>query len=1107
MAGSKDDGQEQQDERTPLLNKNKKKDSDAQSQRSSSSRASGESSESQSVHSVSNLGDFEIQPSTLAKAVEEKDVQIILKEIGEEGSSDKSKPQETLCQALQSDYKKGLAQDQTSEEGAEERIRIYGRNKLPEKELQSFFAFLWDAFKDKVLIILTIAAAVSFALGMYQDFGPQHDPEEPRVNWVEGVAIMTAIVIVTVTSSVNDYSKERQFKALSETKEIPNVNVLRDGKKYKTIKSTDVLVGDIVHVTAGDILTCDGIILNMQKELKVDESDATGESDAISKTSVEQSNASGGSQSSSGNQDEGQHETGSSSSHKKDKNDASDKSDPVLLSGSKVLEGEGHFLVVAVGQSSFQGKIFMSLRSSQPDQTRMQKQLAALAEQIAKLASIAGGLLLFCLFLRNFIELKTKPDRTPAEKGQGFIQSFVIAVTLVVVAVPEGLPLAVTLALAFATNRMTSHNLLVRVFEACETMSNANVVVTDKTGTLTANEMRVVEGTIAGVAFNLRSKDSQQDNNNKTDDNSDDEDADTSNLMDDKDVKSTEELIELFKKNEKIRDIFAESVAINSTAFEEGHEENQKDSDKGKGNKKGNSKQKKQDKKSKQGNGENGHDDQSQGEEHDDGPKFVGNKTESALLRMLEVDLADVRKRPFQEIRESAETVLLLPFSSDRKAMATVVRLPGNGSKYRVYVKGAAEVVAGLCTKRAKLESGGDEEKDDIDQDQIQKLVDSYAKRALRAIAMAYKDLDEWPPKDAGKDSDGKVSYDDIAKDLTLLAIPGIEDPLREGVSKAVENCHVAGVNVKMCTGDNLLTAKAIAKQCGIYKGGEAISGSDWRKLSDEEKREKAPKIEVMARSLPQDKETLVQALSDGGKIVGVTDDGTNDALALKKADVGFSMGIAGTEVAKEASDVIIMDDNFASLVGAISWGRCVSDAVRKFLQFQLAVNTTAIVITFVSSVTGGDENSIMNAVQLLWVNLIMDTFAALALATDPADDSLLKRKPEPRETPIITVSMTKMIIVQAIYQITITLTLHFVGPKILKPITKGRQPSSPVRHPGVQCICLVPDLQYDQLPAAGQPLQYLRWSPPQPLALRHLSSDDRRPDPHSLLRRSSFRH
>jgi Ca2+-transporting ATPase len=317
--------------------------------------------------------------------------------------------------------------------------------------------------------------------------------------------------------------------------------------------------------------------------------------------------------------------------------------------------------------------------------------------------------------------------------------------------------------------------------------------------------MRVVEGTIAGVAFNLRSKDSQQDDNNKPD-NSDDEDADTSNLVDDSDVKSTEELIELFKKNEKIRDIFAESVAINSTAFEDGQEEDKKD----KYGKNGQKDKKDKKKKDKSSNGENGHNDQSDENKDDDGPKFVGNKTESALLRMLEVDLADVRKQPFSKIRENADTVLLLPFSSDRKAMATVVKLSGEENKHRVYVKGAAEVVAGLCTKRAKLESGSDEETDDIDQEQIQKLVDGYAKRALRTIAMAYKDLDEWPPKDAGNngEGDGKVSFDDIAKDLILLAIPGIEDPLREGVSKAVENCHIAGVSVKMCTGDNLLTAK-----------------------------------------------------------------------------------------------------------------------------------------------------------------------------------------------------------------------------------------------------------------------------------------------------------
>lgn len=479
-----------------------------------------------------------------------------------------------------------------------------------------------------------------------------------------------------------------------------------------------------------------------------------------------------------------------------------------------------------------------------------------------------------------------------------------------------GLPLAVTLALAFATNRMTQHNLLVRVFEACETMSNANVIVTDKTGTLTANEMRVVEGTIAGVPFSLRDKSSQQEGES---------DEDTGQADGDK-VKDLDELKELLKKNEELFAILADSIAINSTAFEQ-DDDQKDDGDENEANGNGDKKDKKKSKKSKGKDdkkkaGQNGdarHSNQD-GNESSKEPKFVGNKTESALLRLLEWDLKELKDKSYADIREEAETVTLFPFSSERKAMATAVKLK-EGGKYRLFVKGAAEAVLDLCVDRAKLDSGGTEEKDKLDEKgkkEVSKLIEQYAARSLRTIAMAYRDYEEWPPLGAGKaedgDDEGKVKYDDVAKDLTLLAIPGIEDPLREGVSEAVEKCHNAGVDVKMCTGDNILTAKAIGKQCDIYDEDNddaiVISGADWRKLSDEEKREQAPKISVMARSLPQDKQTLVKALQDVGMIVGVTGDGTNDALALKDGDVGFSMGQTGTEVAKEASDVVIMDDN-----------------------------------------------------------------------------------------------------------------------------------------------------------------------------------------------------
>jgi Ca2+-transporting ATPase len=277
------------------------------------------------------------------------------------------------------------------------------------------------------------------------------------------------------------------------------------------------------------------------------------------------------------------------------------------------------------------------------------------------------------------------------------------------------------------------------------------------------------------------------------------------------------------------------------------------------------------------------------------------------------------------------------------------------------------------------------------------------------------------------------VPYEDLYQDLTLVAITGIEDPLRPGVAEAVEMCRKAGVSVKMCTGDNVLTARSIASQCGIYTpGGIIMEGPVFRGLDEKDRVDVVPRLQVLARSSPEDKKVLVETLKSLGETVGVTGDGTNDGPALKTANVGFSMGIAGTEVAKEASDIILMDDNFASIVKAIMWGRCVNDAVRKFLQFQVSTNITAVIITFVSAIASGEEASVLSAVQLLWINIIMDTFAALALATDPASPALLDRKPDSLAAPLFSVHMIKMIIGQSLYQVVVTLVFHFHGHRIL---------------------------------------------------------------------------
>ncbi|KAK7033038.1 calcium-transporting ATPase [Favolaschia claudopus] len=838
------------------------------------------------------------------------------------------------------------------------RRRVYGENALPRRKTKSLLSLMYAALKDKVLVLLSIAAVVSLALGLFQDFGTTRDPLEPPVDWVEGVAIMIAILIVVVVGSVNDWQKERQFQVLNEKKEERGVKVIRGGVET-VIDIKQVLVGDIALLEPGEIVPCDGIFLGGHN-VKCDESGATGETDALKKAPYEECISLRG--------EETEHPT-----------------DCFILSGSKVLEGVGKYVVVAVGTKSFNGRIMIALRGD-ADNTPLQIKLNSLAELIAKLGSAAGLILFVALLIRFFVQLGTNnPVRTANQKGIAFVNILIIAVTLIVVAVPEGLPLAVTLALAFATKRMTYEKLLVRILGSCETMANASVVCTDKTGTLTQNEMTVVAGSIGIYAKFVRN---YQDN------------ATRSNANEPGPRKHVNDFsLDLSQLNTvlspQLQELFNEAIAVNSTAFQD------KDPETGE-------------------------------------TVFIGSKTETALLMFA----LELQWRDFRATRDGATVVQMIPFSSDRKAMGVVVRTPKG--KYRLYLKGASEILSKKCARHVVVHKDGagsgdgdaEIETTDIDElanDNISRTTIFYANQMLRTIALCYRDLESWPPQGAVRDHNHEVAYEDLAQDLTLIGIVGIEDPLRPGVVEAVKKCQKAGVAIKMCTGDNVLTARSIATQCGIFSpGGVIMEGPVFRQLSMEEKIEIVPRLQVLARSSPKDKEVLVETLKHIGEIVGVTGDGTNDGPALKTAHVGFSMGIAGTEVAKEASDIILMDDNFASIVKAIMWGRCVNDSVRKFLQFQVSTNVTAVVITFVTAVASNEEASVLSAVQLLWINIIMDTFAALALATDPATESLLDRKPDKKSAPLFSTDMYKQIMFQSIYQITVTLIFHFLGHRIL---------------------------------------------------------------------------
>ncbi|KAG0278399.1 hypothetical protein BGZ95_004093 [Linnemannia exigua] len=824
---------------------------------------------------------------------------------------------EQICKALRVDPKLGLHSDEvlgssSPIEGASlgkadqpkfvARSEAFGRNVLPTVESASFFSLVKQAYDDRTLILLSIAAFVSLGVSIYEDYGPHHDPDEPRVGWVEGVAILAAVAAVVFTNAINDYQKERQFRKLNAKKDDRCVKLLRDGREQE-INVKEVQVGDVLLMEPGDLLAVDGIILKSHN-ITCDESSATGESDALKKDTQERC---------------------------------------YVISGSKVLDGSGSMLVTAVGTNSFFGKTMMAMREATPDETPLQVKLDHLAEAIAKLGMAAAVAMLFTLIVKYFVQIALSGQDMP-DGGQIFsdmVKIVIQAITIVVVAVPEGLPMAVTLALAYATTQMLKDNNLVRVLSACETMGNATTVCSDKTGTLTQNRMTVVEGTLSLLSFTNM-------DGGKT---------------------------WIKEAKESVSQIIIESIALNSSAFEDKDE---------KGN-----------------------------------LAFVGSKTESALLGFIKSVGAS-----YSTLRADIKVVKVYPFSSAKKTMSCVVKSPQGKEPYRIYVKGASEIVLRSCTHYVDSE-GETKVLDEQARAKFDQIISQYADKALRTIALSYRDVSS---------SEFKTYNDEDSPNVKLvcLGVVGIQDPLRPGVVESVRDFAKAGVTVRMITGDNLQTARAIAKNAGILlQGGLAMTGPEFRALSKAQQTEAVKRLQVLARSSPTDKTIVVRRLQELGEIVAVTGDGTNDGPALKMADVGFSMGITGTEVAKEASAIVLMDDNFSSILKSLMWGRAVNDSVRKFLQFQLTVNITAVVLSFISAVASDDNQSVLSAVQLLWVNLIMDTLAALALATEPPSPDVLKRLPTSKEAPLINFNMWKMILGQALFQIAINLALLKYGAQL----------------------------------------------------------------------------
>lgn len=782
------------------------------------------------------------------------------------------------------------------------RRNAFGANTYPQKKGRSFFVFLWEACQDLTLVILIVAAVISLVLGI--------KTEGLEEGWYDGGSIAFAVILVIIVTAISDYKQSLQFQNLNEEKRNIHLEVIRGGRRVE-ISIFDIVVGDLVPLKIGDQVPADGIFISGHS-LYVDESSLTGESKIAHK----------------------------------------DQKIPFFMSGCKVADGYGTMLVTAVGINTEWGLLMASISEDNGEETPLQVRLNGAATLIGIVGLTVASLVLVVLLVRYFTGHSQNSDGSVQfVKGQtsvkdaidGAVKILTVAVTIVVVAVPEGLPLAVTLTLAYSMRKMMADKALVRRLSACETMGSATTICSDKTGTLTLNQMTVVEAHIGGIK--LASPDDRQ------------------------------------QLSSSLSSLLIESVAQNTTG--------------------------------------------NVYEPEDGGPvEITGSPTEKAILSWA-IKLG----MKFDDARSKTSILHVFPFNSEKKRGGVAVHVAG--SEVHVHWKGAAEIVLASCS--SWVDSNGQHQEMTANQmDFFKKSIEDMAAVSLRCVAIAYRLYEmENVPKEEERDSWALPE-----NDLILLGILGIKDPCRPGVRDAVDLCTSAGVKVRMVTGDNIQTAKAIALECGILHSEEEateptlIEGKVFRAYSEKAREEIVDKISVMGRSSPNDKLLLVQALKKKGHVVAVTGDGTNDAPALHDADIGLAMGIQGTEVAKESSDIIILDDNFASVVKVVRWGRSVYANIQKFIQFQLTVNVAALVINVVAAVSSGSVP--LNAVELLWVNLIMDTLGALALATEPPTDHLMKRSPVGRREPLITNIMWRNIIVQALFQVAVLLVLNFRGKSLL---------------------------------------------------------------------------
>ena len=763
----------------------------------------------------------------------------------------------------------GLNEIQVNESRA-----LHGVNILTPPEKESLLTRFLEKFRDPLIIILLVAGALSIGISIYEYYGLH----EGAAVFFEPLGIFVAILLATGLAFFFEIKADREFAILNQVNDDEPVQVIRNGNAIQ-IPKKDVVVGDIVILSTGEEIPADGQLLEAVS-LQVDESSLTGEPVCAKSTDPAHFDK-----------------------------EATFPSDHVLR-GTKIMEGHGIMTVTAVGDKTENGKVFEAAQIDDSVKTPLNEQLERLGRLISRASYGIAGLIVCVRMAMFFINVGDGFDWMTFLSF--FLQTIMIAVTLIVVAVPEGLPMAVTLSLAYSMRRMLKTNNLVRKMHACETMGAITVICTDKTGTLTQNRMQVYE-----TDFGPHKGGS----------------ADGGGMQ----------------------EIINTGIAVNSTAFL---------------------------------------DVDSSGVVH-----TIGNPTEAALLLWLRGQGQD-----YEKLRESVETVSQLTFSTERKYMGTLIK--DGGGKYLLFIKGAPEIVLSKCSLAAMPE--GDVPVADIEAD-VRATLSRYQDMAMRTLGFAYAETDP---------ADAETPVEKLAeRGLVFLGVAAISDPVREDVGQAVAECRSAGIAVKIVTGDTPATAREIARQIGLWDdtsdaAENIITGPEFASLTDEEAIARVQALKIMARARPMDKQRLVQLLQKKGEVVAVTGDGTNDAPALNFADVGLSMG-TGTSVAKEASDITIIDDSFASIATAVMWGRSLYKNIQRFIVFQLTINLVALLIVFLGSAFGTEMP--LSVTQMLWVNLIMDTLAAGALASLPPDRRVMDDAPRDASAFIITPSMKRSIFVTGI--------------------------------------------------------------------------------------------